>query len=75
MATVQRAQQLLALLVVAAVGTARIRPIRPTRTRHLGVVALTVAEAVEEVVAAGQAEPRNPAGPGQVHPSCTHLRR
>lgn len=75
MATAQRAQQLLARLVVAAVGTARIHPIRPTRTRHLAVAALAVAGAVEEVVAAVQAAPRNPAGPGQAHPSCTHFRK
>lgn len=75
MATAQRVQQLLALLVVAAAGTARIHPIRLTHTRHLGVAALAVTGAVEEVVAAVQAAPRNPAGPGQVHPSCIHLRR
>jgi len=75
MATAQRVQKLLALRVVAAVGTARIHPIRLTHTRHLGVAALTVAGAVEEVVAAVLAAPRNPAGPEQAHPSCTHLRK
>lgn len=75
MATAQRAQQLLALLVVAAVGTVRIHPIRLTRTRHLAVAALAVTGAVEEVVAAVLAAPGNPAGPEQAHPSCTHFRK